>query len=222
MAIANFTGNISGSGIRSFIRLNSDPSEMMESQKPMLTRNVDVRPGKKGVIQVANQGKNILFGRLILTGIPAQGDSTSSAYSLKISMVFKSMTGEMIKPQVIEQGTNFIAEVTVANPGLRGVYHQLALSQVFPSGWEVINARSSDLAQSNTTASTFTYQDVRDDRVNTFFDLDPGKIKTFRVMLMATYLGRFYLPPTGCGAMYDNTISARVPGRWVEVVATKK
>jgi uncharacterized protein YfaS (alpha-2-macroglobulin family) len=41
-------------------------------------------------------------------------------------------------------------------------------------------------------------------------------------MLMATYLGRFYLPSTGCEAMYDNTISARVPGRWVEVVPALK
>jgi uncharacterized protein YfaS (alpha-2-macroglobulin family) len=188
----------------------------------MVTRKIEVSPGKKGIMQVANQGKSIIFARLILTGIPAHGDSTYAASSLKISMAFKSPTGETINPRLLAQGTNFVAEVTITNPGLRGLYQQLALSQVFPSGWEVINARSSDLAQSNTTASEFTYQDVRDDRVNTFFDLEPGKSKTFRVMLMATYLGRFYLPATSCEAMYDNTISARVPGGWVEVVPATK
>ena len=194
----------------------------MESQKPMLTRKIDLRPGKKEILQLANQGKNILFARLILTGTPAQGNLSSSANGLKISLVFKSMMGQVIKPQVIGQGTNFMAEVSVTNPGMRGKYQQLALSQVFPSGWEVINARGSDLAESKTTASAFTYQDVRDDRVNTFFDLDPGQTKTFRVMLIAAYTGRFYLPPTGCEAMYDNAISARVPGGWVEVVAGPK
>jgi hypothetical protein len=202
--------------------LNADKPEAMESQKPMLSRKIDVRPGKKGVVQVVNQGKNILFARLILTGIPAQGDSTSSANGLKISMVFKSMKGEVIKPRMLQQGTNFVAEVSVTNPGLRDSYQQLALSQVFPSGWEVINARTNDLADSKTTASTFTYQDVRDDRVNTFFNLDPGKTKVFRVLLMATYPGRFYLPATGCAAMYDNTINARVPGNWIEVVPALK
>ena len=73
------------------------------------------------------------------------------------------------------------------------------------------------MANSFSDAATFDYQDVRDDRVYTFFSLDPGKSKTFRVMLMATYPGRFCLPSTGCEAMYDNTISARVPGRWVNV-----
>jgi alpha-2-macroglobulin len=221
-AIARFTGNFSGSGIKASLRLNAGASEELESAKPVLTRKIDFLPGRKGVMQVANRGKTILFSRLILTGIPAQGDSTSSANSLKVSMVFKSMAGDVIKPHLLAQGTNFVAEVSVTNPGLRGVYQQLALSQVFPSGWEVINARSSDLAQANTTASAFAYQDVRDDRVNTFFDLDPGKTKTFRVMLMATYLGRFYLPATVCEAMYDNTISARVPGCWVEVAAARK
>jgi uncharacterized protein YfaS (alpha-2-macroglobulin family) len=72
------------------------------------------------------------------------------------------------------------------------------------------------------TSSVFTNQDVRDDRVNTFFDLEPGLSKTFRVMVMATYLGRFYLPSTICEAMYDNSISARVPGSWVEVVPAAK
>jgi uncharacterized protein YfaS (alpha-2-macroglobulin family) len=222
MAIAKFTGNSGGTGIKASLRLNADQTEEMESAKPLLSRKIEVSPDKKGVLQLANQGKNILFARLILTGIPAQGDTTASSNSLKISMVFKSITGEIIKPQMLAQGTNFVSEVTITNPGLRGLYQQLALSQVFPSGWEVINARSSDLAQSNTAASAFTYQDVRDDRVNTFFDLNAGQTKTFRVMLMATYQGRFYLPATGCEAMYDNTISARVPGRWVEVGAALK
>ncbi|MFZ4520905.1 MAG: alpha-2-macroglobulin family protein [Bacteroidales bacterium] len=221
-AIARYTGTSSGSGIHASLRVNSDPTEEVTTGKPVLTRKIDVRPGKKGVLQLTNQGSNILFGRIILTGIPARGDTTSSASNLKISLVFKSMTGEVIKPQILAQGTNFTAEVSIANPGLRGSYQQLALSQVFPSGWEVINARNSDFAQSATTADVFNYQDVRDDRVNTFFDLNPGKTKTFRVTLMAAYQGSFYLPATSCEAMYDNTISARVPGRWVEVTPASK
>jgi alpha-2-macroglobulin len=222
LAIARFTGNTGGSGLRAALRLNAGQPQELESSRPVLSETIDVHPGKKGIFQLVNKGKNILFARIILSGIPARGDTTSRASNLKISATFKSMTGMVLKPQLLTQGTNFIAEVSVTNPGLRGQYQQLALSQVFPSGWEVINARNSDLAHSNTVAAAFTYQDVRDDRVNTFFDLDPGQTKTFRVMLMAAYLGRFYLPATGCEAMYDNSISARLPGGWVEVVTAKK
>ena len=63
-----------------------------------------------------------------------------------------------------------------------------------------------------------TYQNIRDDRVYSYFDLRKGKTKTFRILLNAAYLGKFYLPTVYCAAMYDNKINARKPGKWVEVV----
>ncbi|MFN8396504.1 MAG: hypothetical protein U0176_17905 [Bacteroidia bacterium] len=42
--------------------------------------------------------------------------------------------------------------------------------------------------------------------------------KTFRILLNASYLGKFYLPTVYVEAMYDNSISARIPGEWVTVV----
>jgi len=63
------------------------------------------------------------------------------------------------------------------------------------------------------------YQDIRDDRVLTFFDLGAGQSHTYRVQLNAAYQGRFYLPAVSCEAMYDNTIAAQRPGQWVEVVS---
>ena len=222
LAISRFSGNVAGSGIQATLRLNAGQTEELVSKKPVFSRKIDVIPGKKGIIQVTNNSKGILYARLILTGIPVQGDSTAAANNLKISVSYKSMKGEPIRPALLEQGTSFMAEVTVTNPGIRGNYQQLALSQIFPPGWEIINSRSSDLALSTSAASAFDYQDVRDDRVYTFFDLKQAQTKSFRVMLMATYLGRFYLPTTTCEAMYDNSISARVPGRWVEVVPALK
>jgi uncharacterized protein YfaS (alpha-2-macroglobulin family) len=63
------------------------------------------------------------------------------------------------------------------------------------------------------------YQDVRDDRVLSYFDLVQNQTRKFRVKLNATYLGKYYLPSASCEAMYDNSIFARTAGQWVEVVA---
>jgi len=104
----------------------------------------------------------------------------------------------------------------VFNPGTKGVYENLALTQVFPSGWEILNDRLNEIPGAS-NVQNFTYQDIRDDRVYTYFDLRPNERKTFRVALNSTYAGRFYLPTVGVQAMYDNTINARVPGQWVEV-----
>jgi alpha-2-macroglobulin len=96
-------------------------------------------------------------------------------------------------------------------------YKEMALTQVFPSGWEIHNARMDRLTTYTNTAIP-EYQDLRDDRVLSYFDIAAGKSHTYRVQLNAAYLGKYYLPTTACEAMYDNTIAARQPGMWVEVV----
>ena len=48
-----------------------------------------------------------------------------------------------------------------------------------------------------------------------------GYEKVFRIALNASFLGKFYLPAVKCEAMYDHSISATVPGRWVQVVKSK-
>ena len=86
---------------------------------------------------------------------------------------------------------------------------------IVPSGWEIHNSRM-DMYNSN-KSSYFTYQDIRDDRIYTYFDLGKGKTKTFRVQLNSSYLGKFYMPGISVEAMYDNSIYARVKGGWVDV-----
>ena len=93
----------------------------------------------------------------------------------------------------------------------------LALTQIFPSGWEIENNRIGE-AEQTTDAVPFTYQDVRDDRVYTFFDLTRDKEKVFTFNLTAAYAGRFYLPGSYCEAMYNNNIAAKDKGMWVEIV----
>jgi uncharacterized protein YfaS (alpha-2-macroglobulin family) len=67
-------------------------------------------------------------------------------------------------------------------------------------------------------SSPSTYQDIRDDRVYTYFDIDANQTLTYYVQLNASYLGRFFLPGTFAEAMYDNSITAGVNGKWVEVI----
>jgi len=68
------------------------------------------------------------------------------------------------------------------------------------------------------------YQDIRDDRVYTYFNLpnyyrqNQPDARVYRIQLNAAYAGRYYLPTVACEAMYDNRIRATVPGRWVEVI----
>ena len=86
-----------------------------------------------------------------------------------------------------------------------------------PAGWEIANPRFEGWTQDRETG--FAYQDIRDDRVFTFFSLRGSKSKTLKLMLNASYLGRFYLPPAKVEAMYDASINAAGEGKWIAVDA---
>jgi uncharacterized protein YfaS (alpha-2-macroglobulin family) len=169
---------------------------------------------QKANMVMKNNGQSTLFVKLIVQGTPLIGDKSSSAKDLTMEVKYKDMKGKEIQPDKIFQGTDFVAEVTITNPGTKGYLKEMTLNQIFPSGWEIHNTRMDETGAANVAR----YQDIRDDRVYSYYDLVQKTTKTFVIQLNATYLGRFYLPTVYSEAMYDNLINARVPGRWVEVV----
>jgi uncharacterized protein YfaS (alpha-2-macroglobulin family) len=191
------------------------------SSTPVMQINVPLS-GTEKTLKVTNSGNGILFARLITTGQPLVGDNTATANNLKIEVNYMTPSGTKLNPAAIPQGTDFIAEVVVTNPGTRAYdLKEMALTQIFPSGWEITNARLYNFTEfANTNVPE--YQDIRDDRVLTYFDIARNARQVYRVRLTAAYQGRYYLPTVGCAAMYDNTISASKPGMWVEVVNGEK
>ncbi|MBA4053835.1 MAG: hypothetical protein C0490_03910, partial [Marivirga sp.] len=184
---------------------------------PIAQVQLSVDGVKTSNLKLVSESKGTLFVRLITEGTPARGNEEEAESNLKVSVVYSDPDGNVIDPSTLEQGTEFIASVTVANPGLRGQYKNLALNQIFPSGWEVNNLRL-DEAEDRLKSDVPTYQDIRDDRVYTYFDLPAAQRKTFKVLLTATYAGTYYLPAISCEAMYDHGVYARKKGQVVEVV----
>jgi uncharacterized protein YfaS (alpha-2-macroglobulin family) len=176
-----------------------------------------IEPDKQGKVSVKNNGENPLFVKLIRTGVPLEGNEVSSENNIKMDLNYKNMKGEIISIDNMKQGTDFIAEVTITNPGFRGDYEELAITQIFPSGWEILNNRLDDTDQLYAGAKP-EYQDIRDDRVMSYFDLAKNTKISFKVYLNASYQGSFYMPAVFVGAMYDNSISSNTKGQWVKVV----
>lgn len=185
------------------------------------TRNSDMTVvsfdlgGKGKNVQVKNTGSGILYVRLITKGIPLGGDEEAEAKNIAIRVNYFDMNNRPINIDNMGQGKDFVAEITVSNPGTRGRLKELALVHIVPSGWEIHNSRMDEY--NSNKSSFFTYQDVRDDRLYTYFDLGPNQQKTFRVQLNSSYLGKFYLPGISVEAMYDNSIYARTKGKWIQV-----
>ena len=145
-----------------------------------------------------------------------EDSSIDGKSNLNFSVVYYDASENPIDVTALPKGTNFQALVTVSNPGKRGRYSELALTQIFPSGWEIINTRLDD---EEDNARAVTHKDIRDDRVMHYFDLKPNEEVVFNVLLNATYEGRYYLPTINVEAMYDNSIYANKSGKWVQVIS---
>jgi len=215
LAVAKFVGNNYSDDFAYSYAINDKGDKRITIDKPINQHALQFGGDQK--VSVTNNSDNTIFIRLTNTGIPLTSDEVNEENDLHMAVSYLDMSGNPINVSQLEQGTDFMAEVTVKHPGVRGDYEEMALTQIFPSGWEIRNLRM-DLTTAINTGDIPEYQDIRDDRVYTYFDLNSGKSKTFRVVLNAAYLGRFYQPAVKCGAMYDNDISAYKAGQWVEVV----
>ncbi|MFN3916206.1 MAG: alpha-2-macroglobulin family protein [Flavobacteriales bacterium] len=216
LAISKYLGTSPSSKVMNFnYTLNGANAVNKKTQTTLYVQEVK---GMKATNQFSlkNLGQGVVYIRLLVEGIPAEDNVTASSNNLSMQVRYLNMDGSSMDVSRVEQGTDFIAEVTVSNPGTKGYLREMALHQMFAAGWEIHNSRMDDITA--IANSYFDYRDIRDDRVYTYYQMRSGESKTFRVQLNATYLGKFYLPTLYTEAMYDHTINARIPGRWVEVV----
>jgi uncharacterized protein YfaS (alpha-2-macroglobulin family) len=215
LALARSVGPGRGETAFTYTWGNADAVQV-KSPTPIVQRELEETNAAGPDLVVRNTGDTTLYPRLILSGLPPVGRETAASNGLVMRVEYRTMAGAALDPARLDQGTDFKAIVTVTSTGERGDYEQLALSHVVPSGWEIHNERMGGGGRRRPVG--LHYQDIRDDRVFSYFDLKAGETKMVALLLNASYLGRFYLPPVGVEAMYDATINARVVGRWVEVV----
>ncbi|TKG90809.1 hypothetical protein EYV94_23380 [Puteibacter caeruleilacunae] len=216
IAMSEFAGQGDQGRLSFKYALNGGAAKELTSDRPVYQVPLEVATGETKV-NISNRSEGILYARVMTSGIPETGDKTAASSNLILQVKYTDMNGKAIDVSKLTQGTDFMAEVTIKNPGTMNDYEQMALTQIFPSGWEIVNTRFGDIDEEKQEDQP-TYQDIRDDRVYTYFNINKQKVKTFSVALNASYVGRYYLPTVSCDAMYDDRIHARKPGQWIEVV----
>ncbi|QEE48425.1 hypothetical protein FUA48_02185 [Flavobacterium alkalisoli] len=165
-------------------------------------------------VTIKNTKDATLYAKVVYSGILPVGEEQTEQKGLSTRISFKDRSGTVINPASLTQGTEFVAEVYITNLKEERV-DNVALTQIIPSGWEIVNTRFTDFG--NFAENQVDYTDIRDDRTNFYFTLKPHETKSFRILLNASYPGSYYLPGVQCEAMYDNSYLARTKGQWVKV-----
>ena len=212
-SMSKFAKNNGSKGIA--VQYNKDGKvQLVKTMKSIANRNLEVKTGGN-LVRITNTKDNTIYVRVLNSGILPVGVEQVVQNNLNANIIFRNRKGAVIDVSKVKQGTEFIAEVTVKNLKNERV-ENVALSQILPSGFEIVNTRFTDYGDAINNVAD--YIDIRDDRTNFYFSLQAHEKKVFRVLLNASYLGNYYLPGLQCEAMYDHSFLARTKGQWVEVV----
>lgn len=196
---------------------------------------LDLPPGNS-VITLDNASGSKVFARVVSTGTPVAGTEKPSSRGLDLGVRYTGPGGKMIDPLQLPAGSDVVIDLSVRNTGPVAL-SDVALTFRAPSGWELANLRlgqessggvisgrsagsssssGSDGPAGSSTAgslSTFIWQDIRDDRIMTYFDLPRGAVARYRFHATVAYGGSFVLPAIVAEAMYDPAVYAIIPGR---------
>lgn len=213
LALAKMANKNGGKAVEVSYSLNGK-SSTIKTTKALAERKLAIKMGIN-TLKVENQKDNLLYVSITQTGKLPLGEELTEQSNLSVKTQFLDGAENAIDVSSLRQGTQIIAKVAVTNTSMDAI-DNVALSQIFPSGWEVVNTSFTDLGGG--ADGDADYKDIRDDRVNFYFSVDAKKTKVFTVKLNASYLGTYYLPGTQAEAMYDATYFARTQGNWVKVV----
>lgn len=169
-----------------------------------------------------------IYATLAWNGVPLKSNVKDENKNLKLSVDWFDEDGEKFDPSEIKQGTTFYGKFTVENISKLNHIDEVALVQILPSGWEIVNTRllneSLPTWTNNFQLNRQEYLDIRDDRIMWFFDLYKYWLKKklyrkqdFIVKISAVTIGEFDLPGTITEAMYNNHFKASKAGNRVKV-----
>lgn len=188
----------------------------LNSPRPLLSQALTTQDAAFE-LAVRNAGDRTLYATVTQRGTAPAGTEQAVAAGLNLQAELLDRQGNPVwnsnaappeqPPLQLQQGQDYALRVTVSNTHGAALRH-VALSTLLPSGAEI-----------GTTDNTgLSYQEVRDDRVLSYFDLAANESKVIEIKLNAAFLGAFYFPPIGSEAMYRPDIRARTAGMPVRIV----
>ncbi|THB63379.1 MAG: hypothetical protein D6E12_17070, partial [Desulfovibrio sp.] len=156
------------------------------------------------------------FFSIASRGVPTREAYTAEENGVAVRRQFLTREGGPLDLHNVRQGDLIVMRTEVRS--LRGDIDNVAVQSLLPTGLEVENPRldtTESLPWVIEEMSEPAYQDLRDDRILLFLDLDGdpndprrNQWQTYYSLVRAVTPGQFTLPPVQAEAMYDPEILA--------------
>lgn len=179
-------------------------SMLSDSRDKKVIYNVNPTSGETAVKNTSTGPVYVKFTSV--SQAPANAPVDARSDGIKLNVKYIDANGNSISPASLRQGTEFRAVISVANANPVSDYAHVALTQIIPSGWEIVNERLN--RSDSAPEETYDRLDIRDDRNMFYFSLPRNTYKKFTVRLRAAYEGEYILPSISCEDMYDASVFA--------------
>ncbi|MDR1949005.1 MAG: alpha-2-macroglobulin, partial [Spirochaetaceae bacterium] len=165
-------------------------------------------------IRFENPSAVPVYIRASVKGTPAEGSEQDLSQGLALSVEYRDKNGFVIDPDALALGDDMEIRLTLRNLNPDRALQELALVHLLPANYEIINTRLGETgSNSSGSSSSLKYQDIRDDRVMSYFDLNRGASQTVAITVNRVYDGSFFRPAIQAYAMYDESIRALIGGK---------
>jgi len=239
LALSKYAGGLAGSNNQFSLseygqKANDSDREWqaIKSIKTVYTQSVSPPLLRDSRIVIRNDSDHPLHAQVSNSGVPSEGEERAHSQGLSMSVSFNDMEGKPLDIKALPQGQDFIAHIAIKADNTKNSYkiEDIASTVVVPSGWQIRNER----LEGEDIPKGLDYQDIRDDRVLSYFSLwhnyywyyrynDRNRnAQDIRIVLNASFAGRFYLPGWQVKSMYDEDVMAQTVGQWVEVISENK
>jgi uncharacterized protein YfaS (alpha-2-macroglobulin family) len=200
------TGN-AGSGALSLDYTAAGKTGNISFSSPAAERQLGNLSGTSSALSVTNRSSFPVYVRFTAKGLPVEGKEPALSEGLSLNVEYRDARSNVIAPENLKLGEDMVISVSVRNTFSQPV-EEAALIVPLPASWEIVNTR----VGGSSSSSNFRYQDIRDDRVMTYFNLKRGEERTINFRVNKAYEGSFFRPAIHVYAMYDESIRALIPG----------
>jgi len=207
IAIVPYMSNNAGTGPLSLDYSVAGKTGNISFTAPVAERSFENVTGTSAALSVTNRSSSPVYVKYTAKGLPVEGKEPALSEGLSLAVEYRDVNNRVIAPENLKQGEDMEISVRVRNTFSQSV-EEAALIIPIPASWEIVNTRLGGSASS----SNFRYQDIRDDRVMTYFNLDRGEERTITFRVNKAYEGSFFRPAIHVYAMYDESIRALIPG----------
>ena len=154
-------------------------------------------------IDIAAKGSGNLYYWWQSEGISASGAYKEEDNYIKVRRKFFDRYGRAISGNTFKQNDLVIVQLSLEK-SYSGAVDNIVLTDLLPAGFEIENPRTRELPGMEwiKDASTPTYLDVRDDRINLFVDLYNAR-QTYYYAVRAVSPGVYKMGPASADAMYN-------------------